>query len=390
MNILYLGSFRLPNYDAAAPRVLSIARAMAINGHSVSFISWGGRYRESDLCNDGKYRIDGMEYIITGELDAKGSLWTRWKAKKNRGKRTFRLLEDMVQLPDVIIMYNAGSGLSKRMMHFCSTRKMYLVNDITEWFSNREIRVTDIVPNHINMTRIQHKVPNKILISSFLDRYYHSSHNIVIPATCDAQEPKWNLATENNTFKGISFIYAGNPTMKDKLHTAINVIQKLINEGESLQFLILGINREDYLKRYGKLLSCSRLSENIKFLGRVSQDDVPLYYMMADFMILLRDNTRKSQAGFPTKFAESMTSGTPVIANLTSDLGKYLKSGYNGEIVTSPSEDALYMTLKRKILPLTRPEIEEMKHNAKLTGKHSFDYRLYANEVNSFLKGLKL
>ena len=28
MNIIYLGAFRLPNYDAAAPRVLNNARAL--------------------------------------------------------------------------------------------------------------------------------------------------------------------------------------------------------------------------------------------------------------------------------------------------------------------------------------------------------------------------
>ena len=45
MNILYIGAFRLPNLDAAAPRVLNNAKAMREAGHNVKFISWGGKYR---------------------------------------------------------------------------------------------------------------------------------------------------------------------------------------------------------------------------------------------------------------------------------------------------------------------------------------------------------
>ena len=65
MKILYLGCFRLPNFDAAAPRVLNNARAMKLCGHEETYISSGRKYNEDHLCEDIKYRIDGMEYVIT-------------------------------------------------------------------------------------------------------------------------------------------------------------------------------------------------------------------------------------------------------------------------------------------------------------------------------------
>ena len=81
MNIIYLGAFRLPNYDAAAPRVLNNARALRMLGNKVTFISWGGKYRQEDLCNDGKYRVDGFEYISSGDLPIGGSLKERLTTK---------------------------------------------------------------------------------------------------------------------------------------------------------------------------------------------------------------------------------------------------------------------------------------------------------------------
>ena len=60
MNIVYIGAFRLPDLDAAAPRVLNNAKAFRALGHNVRFISWGGTYRENHYCDDGKYRVQGF------------------------------------------------------------------------------------------------------------------------------------------------------------------------------------------------------------------------------------------------------------------------------------------------------------------------------------------
>ena len=72
MEVVYVGSFRIPNFDAAAARVLNIARALRAAGHSVRFISWGGTERAEDLCEEGGYKYDGFPYVITDEIDFKG------------------------------------------------------------------------------------------------------------------------------------------------------------------------------------------------------------------------------------------------------------------------------------------------------------------------------
>ena len=104
MRIVYCGCFRLPNFDAAAPRVLNNAKAFRKMGHEVKFISWGGKYREEDLCEDGMYRVDGLEYVITHELDATGGFFNKLKAKLKRGQKTLMLLEQIIEKPDLIFM----------------------------------------------------------------------------------------------------------------------------------------------------------------------------------------------------------------------------------------------------------------------------------------------
>lgn len=390
MKIVYLGCFRLPNFDAAAPRVLNNARAMKLCGHELSFISWGGKYNEEHLCNDGKYRIEGMEYIITNELDPQGGPFKKFSHLLHRGDKSVNILDKMSDKPDLIIMYNASFGWTKRMLKYCKLHNIKLANDITEWYDNNEIHLWDILPYLYNMTNLQKKVKNKICISSYLDKFYVGSNNILLPPLCDPQEAKWRANVEDERIKpfdGVTLIYAGNPEKKDCVHTVINVVNKMAHEGKSIRFLILGITRDNYLERYANELMTKDLHENIIFLGRVSQDLIPAYYKKADFMVLLREPTRKSMAGFPTKFAESMTAGVPVIANATSDLGRYIINEKTGFLVKDEKACNLENILT-DILTLSQQQIGYMKQCV-MTRNKAFDYANYKDEMNMFLEKLK-
>ena len=130
------------------------------------------------------------------------------------------------------------------------------------------------------------------------------------------------------------------------------------------------------------------MSSNIIFLGRIDQEKIPALYGEADFMVLLREDNRKSEAGFPTKFTESMMSGTPVICNLTSDLGEYLIDGYNGFVVENDSLESCLEVLKAKVLNLSLEKIKKMKYNARETGIRKLDYRNYTEKLNYFINNL--
>ena len=155
-----------------------------------------------------------------------------------------------------------------------------------------------------------------------------------------------------------------------------------------IRFLILGCEKDDYLSKNHNCLSRGELDYGVQFLGRVLQDEVPAFYALADFMVLLREQTRKSNAGFPTKFSESFISGTPVIANLTSDIGDYLIDGETGFVVDEPSEEAVYGVIHNKVLNLNREEINKMKQTVATVAK-KLDYHAYVEPLNAFINHLK-
>ena len=390
MQILYIGSFRLPNYDAAAARVLNVARALRACGHDVRFISWGGNMRIEDKLDDGRYCVDGFPYVVTGELGIRGGLFKKALGWFTRGNKTKAILKEELGHYDVVITYNCS--LIKWLVPFCKKNGVFLITDLTEWYDNNEQRLIEKPGYYIDMNFVQPRIKNKILISSYLDNHFHDSHNIVVPAMCDASEKKWipNQSIADGALyrnEAQTLIYAGNPARKDAIHFVIRAVQRLSKEEYPIRFVILGISREDYFKKYSDLLPDGELSGNIQFLGRVSQDLVPSYYAKADFMVLLRESTRKNNAGFPTKFAESFISGTPVIANITSDLGQYLKDGVTGFVVNNPNEDDIYYILKNKVATINKDSIDVMRRNVREMSSH-FDYHTYIEPLRAFFDNL--
>lgn len=385
---MYIGAFRLPNYDAAAARVLNIARSLRLSGHEIKFISWGGSQRPEDLNEEGLYMVDGFPYIVTNELGLKGSVLSKALGWITRGRKTKSILKQNIAQYDAIITYNCS--IVGWLLSFCKKNKKFLICDLTEWYDNNEQRLVEKPGYYFSMNYIQPRIKNKILISSYLDKHFYKTHNVVIPAMCDASEPKWNgVPNMVEEYEGVTLIYAGNPARKDAVHYVIKAVNRLAYEGYSIRFLILGITRDDYIKRYSDLLPNEEICENIRFMGRVSQDEVPSYYAGADFMVLLREQTRKNNAGFPTKFAESIISGTPVIANLTSDLNKYLKDEITGFVVDEPNENSVYCVLKEKVVNMDRRMIDQMKNNVKVLASQ-FDYHTYGEPLKVFLENLKL
>lgn len=389
MNILYVGNFRLPRYDAAAARVVTIGKALCESGHRVSFISWGGKYNEYDRSSDGDYYISKMPYIVTNEIDGKSFL-EKLGQKIHRGNKTLKIIKKLYVKPDAIITYNTPYGFNKKLFKYCRKRNISLIADITEWYDDNELKLLDRIPNKLNMTKFYKSISNIVSISSYLKNYYNEINSIVIPALVDHNDAKWH---NQNTFKldsfeGITLIYAGNPAKKDKLHVAVAATQTLINQGAKVRFIIAGCERKKYLKVFSMLYPDLTLSSNIIFLGRIDQEKIPALYGEADFMVLLREDNRKSEAGFPTKFTESMMSGTPVICNLTSDLGDYLIDGYNGFIVEDDSLESCLEVLKAKVLNLSPEKIKKMKYNARETGIRKLDYRNYTVKLNYFINNL--
>lgn len=391
--VIYTGVFRFPAGDAAAARVLNNAKILKMLGYKVIFISWGGISREKDKNPDGNYYYDGFQYLNTNDIDRGGNNILK---KINNfifsGSNALDFINSLKSETDVIIVYDTPLLFTGKIVELSKKSRIPLIYDVTEWSDSNEFPWGKYAPpywvNTLNMYLNRRRVKNKIVISSLLNKFYKTSNNIVIPPLVDADEEKWtNLEEMLPTFDGVRIVYAGSPGKKDLLEVMVEAIVCCLQKGMKIQFVIVGVRKDEvtHYKNFKDLLS---FNNNIIFCGRVSQTIVPSYYHCSDFSIIIRESTRKSNAGFPTKLVESMMAKCPVILNYTSDISKYVSDGYNGIVVNDFSLEELEKKISY-IAQLEREKLDALKNKALQTALESFNYANYTETMRDFFENLK-
>jgi glycosyltransferase involved in cell wall biosynthesis len=306
-----------------------------------------------------------------------------------RGVLVTKLLKKQSEKADVLIYYGSSSRFLFPLLQYARRNKIKIMADVVEWYDYSHLPLGQFglaaLDIHLGMTKFIPRCDGAIVISTFLKNYFASKNlkTIRIPVLIDTRSTFFReVHVESFDKKQLHLIYAGTPGKKDNVLNVIQTVEQLAKSGVSIQFHLLGSSKSD-LGFYPKDI----FSDAIVFHGKILQHLVPKYLEQADFSILLRPNKRYSQAGFPTKFVESLNAGLPVIANLTSDLGLYLKDGYNGFIVNTVSADTLTEKIKG-ILLMDKNELLMMKKNARQTAIDQFDYRIYSGMLQDFLTNI--
>ena len=224
-----------------------------------------------------------------------------------------------------------------------------------------------------------------ISISRLLNEHNKSfgKKSVRIPTIMDVQN--MDYSTEVNNDK-INIIYTGNTgRSKEFLKPVFSTFSKYKYLAERIEFNIYGPDRSAVIANIGDKDLVDENNECIHIHGKVPQNSIPIVMQNADFLLFIRPNRRSSNAGFPTKFGESMTAGTPVITNNTGDINLYLKNSQNGFLLKDSTEGAVKEVFDQ-IIKLSDEERMILRINARKTAEESFDYRIYEKEINYLLE----
>jgi glycosyltransferase involved in cell wall biosynthesis len=226
------------------------------------------------------------------------------------------------------------------------------------------------------MKYLNKKSDGIITVSSHLRNYYKSKSLpvIVVP-------PLVNL----NKFKDLKFDLDSKITTsayKDRLDIVIDSLYELKNK--NFIFNIYGISKIEYLKvikKHQDVLDV--LWDRVLFHGIVENSKVLSYIANSDFSILYRESNRLSNSGFPTKFVECISCGTPMITTFTSDLEQYITINRLGFGVDPKSRND-FTDLLENSLSLSRDEIVKMKKYC--YSSHAFSFENFIVDFEKFLK----
>lgn len=286
------------------------------------------------------------------------------------------------------VFYNSLGALYNKILNVCKKHNVKTILEQCEWFDVSSYKYKYLDPRFIrftnNIKRNFIKSDGVFSISRLLDEYYKSKDvkSLIVASIFDVKNIEYNITVNNSKIK---LIYTGSVgRSKEFLKPILEALDSPFYK-DKIVFDIYGTSKKDVLTNIGNdsdLLN--RLKDSVVIHGRVPYFELIEATKNSNYEIFIKPVRRSSNAQFPTKLAESMAYGTPVICNNTGDIGVYLKDGYNGFICDA---DNIRSTFDR-ILLLDNKEYNELRNNARKAAEESFDYRIHLDRVKKFIEEL--
>lgn len=381
-NALVLVDSYFPTGVAISSRMLNFCRLFRDAGYKVHVITAHSKGNESV----GKiYELDGITYEVVTNKHT--NTIESFMGTKGYIKRVKQYLEANSQ--DFVFM-TSSVGLFRRLSRLIKKNHTKCIVEQCEWLDLSTYKFGKLDIRYLNAEYFRRegakRIDGIISISRLLDKHFnsHGVKSIRIPTILDVLNTPYseNLVQRNI----IHVVFAGSlGGSKELMYPIIEALAKNDQFRRTIVFDIYGPSEEQLLTNIGynqELLKMTGTS--VVFHGRIPQEQIPEVYSKSDYLIFVRPQRNSSDAGFPTKFAESMAVGTPVITNDTGDIGLYLRNAINGFMLSDNTTEAICECFNR-IVSLDREEYVKMRKAARKTAEESFDYRKYVDIIQEFL-----
>ncbi len=379
--ILFACSFYFSDGDPSSIRINNLAKICRQFSEDVRVVDVGypfplfGKWLKNQNLN---HRLKKL-LILANRIIVKLSI-----------KKRIRKFLKKSPLFDFIIVPTLPIPSMHFLKHYSKRKKVKLIHDCVEWASPAQKKFGKLSPSYrkneyINSTWSSSGV-GIIAISKYFYRHFEKLNVPVvrIPNMMDSSE---FLAKKSTQSTQLDLLYVGDPIRKDCIADIVHSLCFLEpKERENIHFTIAGPSLGYLVKKCGVSQNdIDLLGSSLSILGRIPHQKALELYSQADFSVLLRpENQRYAQAGFPTKFVESLSSCTPIISNLTSDLELYMVDRKNGIVVKDETPKA-FSEAVRFALSLTPEQKKEMQAYARKTAEECFDYKFFVNDMKDFL-----
>lgn len=222
-----------------------------------------------------------------------------------------------------------------------------------------------------------------VVISPFFERYYAEKKfkTFLVPTILDVKNIKVDLHKKREK---ICVAFSGSlGNGKEQIAPMAKALDKMKAEKTDYIFEFYGPSQQQIKDNIGDEALYERVKQCFHINGKIPQKDIYSKIAMADFTFFLREKRRSSDAGFPTKLAESMAVGTPVITNATGSIDRYLVNQQNGILLQELSVDNIVDALHYAKY-VDELKYQKMRSCARDTAENYFDYRKYTKGLGKF------
>lgn len=380
MRVLYVATSSFPGDSAYSTRIQGICQALNNSGHEIIVLT--------DYSNKstGEFYFNSFKIISSARHIYPDRTLTD---KLFASFRMIKALKKIIKTSkiDCVITSSIYMRIAS-IIRICRKENVSIILESCEWFDKYNWKKQEKSYKYKKYLKEWNRsflqVDGVIAISKMLEEHFieNGIKTIRIPTIMDVEKSRWN---QDKIDDKIRLIFTGSVAWgKDRVKEVISAIAQISDE--RLEFNIYGPTYENVIQQLeDEAPILEKLKNTVHIHGRIPHEQIAEKCMNSDFGIIIRPDRRQSNAGFPTKLAEYMSSGTPVIANDTGDIGLYLSSCRNGFLLDKGFKQQDLVSLLRSILNMTNDEIIEMRKNARKEAIDSFDYTNYSRALDVFI-----
>jgi glycosyltransferase involved in cell wall biosynthesis len=345
MSIVIFGDlFSFPEGQAATNRVYTYAKGFKENGVNVHVMVYSSTYNEVH-----KGVVEGIEYSYPFEQKKRSNSFfvRRWqKAKKI--VRTYRTLKRLNK-KDKIIAINSWTCLMSTHITVWMMAKLLNAKLITEVNEHplKYYQGGGAVKKRLGNIQFyfESRLCNGILcISRYLVEFHkrkgvNEKKLFLIPSTVDISRFEHK---GNRPYPGPYIGYFGSLTFKrDNVDALVKGFAKFSKVNPNVQLVLGGFCTGETKKQLNDLVAECGVTGRVILLDFLSRQEILDYISHADVLVMVRSRDMESDASYPSKLAEFLATGNPVVSVKVGEVSDYLTDNENAFLVEPGDHEAM-------------------------------------------------
>lgn len=228
-------------------------------------------------------------------------------------------------------------------------------------------------------------VISKPLKEFFKELVHKKAKFLQIPVLVDTSEFHIEIGS-NRTSIGI--VYCGNMSeSQDGVLTLIRSFQLIADSFPHIRLYLIGESRNaDDKQRLTKVISQTKLSKRICLTGYISRQQLVKMLCSAKILVLAKPSSFQAAYCFPSKLAEYLSTGNPVVVTNTGEIAKYLVDSNNAYLVEPGSPRVL--ADKLTFVLQHRDEASKVGQAGLFLAETHFAYHIHARRLVDFISEL--
>ena len=336
--IVYFGGFALPNKNAAAHRAVGNAQVFNLLNHDTRIVGF------QNLSGCRVQYVSGPEpHIGMVTMASQLGRLPIFSSFRINPMSAIAYLKHLSKRRTVshVICYNYPSIAQAGIQVYCKLKGIRYLSDVTEWNTDsglgllyNTLRSADITLRIRALNRLASAL---ITTSPYITSYYGGPKQGIaeIPTLFDKDTFVTLSNDPANPSDPIKLMFVGpafdlaierpqQNDLKERIDLVVKLVDAVLEQGGDITLNVFGIDKDVFLRAFPDDAARVRKHDaHLRFHGRVSHERILRGLHDSDFSVLLRDNKHSNNAGFPTKFAESLLAGTPVVMDEIESIKAY-------------------------------------------------------------------